>query len=926
MLSTLTSNEKVSFIFEMFNFNQKGYLTEAETSLMIRTLVTGVYKADPSIGLPTNNIFEIYIADALSFAKEKGVLLRSELIQFSRRVREAQEFLESWRGIASLVLIGDGLSWRDPYFSAMNASITPSRHWLKIGLPPADFVYWIRRTNIGENGEYLKLFDHTETLLKTAGKKTVLGGNGLLANGTLKQGLLADRWILNAISMVIMYPCIVKELFAPTFQEDVGRFNVRIFEGGGWRSIFVDDRIPCSPYGVPLFASSSDPYECWIQILEKGIAKYLFSYGHLANCSPRPDSSLFALRWLTGGHILKLNIEDFDWNSMDEETIGVNGVAFLEEMLQEGAIVSVGRSETQSIPNSSSAIYSASLTIIPRPDDCPPYGRLMPIVKVVTDQNGYKRVILRDPWGLEPRTDVTKYQMNAREEGYSRIFSVEIENLVKRYDCMVVCRYPDSLRKHTRFYGFTPWTSVILNAATFGPKNPARFKIVVNGVKNDVEKSHGKFNYNGQNINHQVEIEKFRKLEGLVDLSITLSSAEDWAIVGDQRLAKPQLRMHLRPDKDTLEKIRDFRKLQVSSFIIDRNEKLKKMKANALHATDKGNVDDQVCVKESPKPEEGVNFAERVDDLGTKETILPPAPSMEKELGTIPRAYIESTKKGLNGRRSVFCSPLEFQFEPKNRLPTDQMIDHEGFEYKIRSARSWQSHSFKLLPGTYYILGDVESENIDVVKRGLNLDREGEISERPWDESKNDDELLQHMKRGGTSRVWMQFSSTGSFTSEVCTDEECPGDFSNDQIIREIRDKIHNFRRRIKQKSCELRQCMLEQEKLDAVKDFRILRSKPHISEINRLEDNTRKLNQDIKELELKLHENNRIWSELTSAWMDVKEDSWPFMVETQADVASRELVRIVEDLRTAASGLKSVITTTSRQLPKKVTSSKNCC
>ena len=286
MISTMTTGAKVAFLFEIFNFNDKGYLTRAETSLLIRTLVTGVYKADSSIGMPTNAMFETFIADALSFAKEPGVLLRSELTQFSRQVREAQEFMESWRGVASLVLIADGYDWRDPFFPALNASITPSSAWNKFGLPPEDFVYWIRKAHVGYNGCNAQ-FGHTETVLKTADKRLVLGGEGLLGKGTLKQALVADRWILNALAMIVMKPQIVRELFATTYQEHVGRHNVRLFEGGGWRSVFVDDRIPCDPNGQPIWSTSSDPTEYWILILIKAVAKYLRSCGHLALCSPR---------------------------------------------------------------------------------------------------------------------------------------------------------------------------------------------------------------------------------------------------------------------------------------------------------------------------------------------------------------------------------------------------------------------------------------------------------------------------------------------------------------------------------------------------------------------------------------------------------------------------------------------------------------
>ncbi len=978
MLSTLTSDAKVSFIFEIFNFNEKGYLTKAETSLMVRALVTGIFKADSSIGLPSNGVFEMYISSCLSFSKEPGILLQSELIQFSRLVREAQEFMESWRGIASLVLIADNYHWRDPFFPALDASITPSIHWLKFGLPPEDFVYWIRRGNIGENGGCLALFGHTETVLKTADKKVLLGGDGLIGKGTLKQGMLADRWILNAISMIIMHPCMVKELYASTYQEDVGRFNVRIFEGGGWRSIFVDDRIPCSPMGQPLFSMSSDPYECWILILEKAIAKYLMSYGHLANCSPRPDSHLFALRWLTGGHVLKLNTEDFDWNSMDEVVVGANGVSFIEELLLEGALISLGRSETQAIPNSTSAVYTASLSIIPMPSDRPPYGRLMSVIKIITDKNGYKHIILRDPWGLEPRVDTSKLNEQAQEHGYAHTFSIKVEELVNRYDCLVICRYPDSFRKHAESQGYTPWKNEIFNAATKGPTNPARFKIVVESVnkrsKNNMEKSKGKYKADRHKEKTMAEIKKAEsatKPDDYADVTVTLSSTEDWAIVGDQKWAKPQLRIHLWPDEDTVRKIREKRKAEIAAIKADTAEKLRKIKANAA-----SNViltaDALEVSKEPEKEEEKKNdvlsltsnvelteeeLVERAAEEAAKaspaaaniaaamkakedaqllleaemeaeaeeakrkedEANQPPPPPTEKDLGSIPRNYVPPTKKGINGRRSVFHSPIDFFYDPKNKLPSDEAIDAEEFHYKIRSARSWQSHSFKLLPGTYYIIGDVESENTEVVRYGLNLDREGEISERPWAEFRGEPpEDINFRERNGTNRVWLQISSTSNYSAKMCTEEECPGNFDNSKEMTEVRKDIIEMRKRSEQWAIELNECMKEQKDVEKVKDFRILRSKPHIEKVNRLKEAIPRLTQQIDEGDQELEVKNRIWGNLKRAWIDVKEDVWPLMAETQAEVASRELLKMINDMRIEASSIKAIINRITKQLPRK--------
>lgn len=223
MTSTLSSKEKVEFIFEVFNFNDKGYLTRSETSLMIRALVSGAYKADPSIGLPANHVFEEFVRRAMGFAvANPESLRRPEVVRFSVDVKECIEFMEAWCGIASPVLIGEGRCWRDRYFLASQTSIAPTRAWLSRGMPPEEFVLWIRRVDIGVFGSKY-LFSHSEEILKTPDKKVVYGGPGVIGTGVLKQGLLADRWILNAMAVAIVHPEILRELFGVTGQENVGR-------------------------------------------------------------------------------------------------------------------------------------------------------------------------------------------------------------------------------------------------------------------------------------------------------------------------------------------------------------------------------------------------------------------------------------------------------------------------------------------------------------------------------------------------------------------------------------------------------------------------------------------------------------------------------------------------------------------------------
>jgi hypothetical protein len=194
------------------------------------------------------------------------------------------------------------------------------------GLPPEEFVRWRRVSSIGEG--YFNLFSHQKIILKTADKKEIYVGTGAVGKGFLLQGYLSDRWILNGLAAILSRPKLLEDLFTATGQEEEGRYCVRLFEGGSWRSIFVDDRIPCGIDCKPLFCTSSDSLEHWPLLVEKAIAKYLKSYGHLALCGTRSDASLLALRWFTGGHIVRACTEDFDWKSLSTEGIYIDIMLF----------------------------------------------------------------------------------------------------------------------------------------------------------------------------------------------------------------------------------------------------------------------------------------------------------------------------------------------------------------------------------------------------------------------------------------------------------------------------------------------------------------------------------------------------------------------------------------------------------------------
>lgn len=317
LLSAVSSEEKVEFLYDLFDFNCKGFLVETEVVLLLRNVTNCADKIDNNMGAPPDYRIREIAHDAMSFAlMNPGSLRKYELVQFAANYPTVRAFLESWRGHASQVLLASHQKWQDQAFPNLHTSICPSSAWLSIGLPPNDFIHWRRKERIGPGS--LLLFAHNEKYMKST-DRIAISGVGSLAYGVLQQGLLADRWLMNALACLIPDPVMLKFLFTLTGQENIGRYCVRLFEGRGWMSIFIDDRIPCSPLHSPVFLASSCEEECWPMILEKAFAKKFGSYGHLAACGVRYDSSETALRMLTGGHINKIPSNDFDWKSVPLE-------------------------------------------------------------------------------------------------------------------------------------------------------------------------------------------------------------------------------------------------------------------------------------------------------------------------------------------------------------------------------------------------------------------------------------------------------------------------------------------------------------------------------------------------------------------------------------------------------------------------------
>jgi hypothetical protein len=139
-LSNIFTESKIGFLFDMFDFNKKGYLLSKEIKMLLLTCIKAAQKVDKLLIIPQG--IEV-ISNLVSIALSKFALVnphesirKPEFVLFFAETREVQSFLDAWRGHTSHVLVMDDSLWEDASFKGCDASISPSEVWLDYGLPP----------------------------------------------------------------------------------------------------------------------------------------------------------------------------------------------------------------------------------------------------------------------------------------------------------------------------------------------------------------------------------------------------------------------------------------------------------------------------------------------------------------------------------------------------------------------------------------------------------------------------------------------------------------------------------------------------------------------------------------------------------------------------------------------------------------------
>jgi hypothetical protein len=228
-LSDINSESKVALLFELFNFNKKGYLLPNEIKMLLVSATNAAKIVDKLLTIADSAMIEKLVKTALDkyalIAPQRSIR-KPEFLLFAQETGRVQSFLDVWRGRVGHVVIPDDTLWADPNFDAADCSVTPSLEWLVHGLPPKGFTRWLRLSDVQatptETGR-TTLFSHILEISSRVKARGYLTGTGALARGYLKQGLLADRYLLNALAACVGRPGLIQGLFTATKQEAMGR-------------------------------------------------------------------------------------------------------------------------------------------------------------------------------------------------------------------------------------------------------------------------------------------------------------------------------------------------------------------------------------------------------------------------------------------------------------------------------------------------------------------------------------------------------------------------------------------------------------------------------------------------------------------------------------------------------------------------------
>lgn len=229
-----------------------------------KTVVVGSKAVDSSIRITKTPPYKFKMGFTLSEEplpiEEQKQALAGEEGDFNKKIEESERLFKTipyevltHKEIAKKMKTNGVSNFIDPHFPPRNISLY---NVVAEKYPFKKVVKWKRPQEFMQN--------------------PVLFENDVDPND-IKQGELGDCWFLSACACIAERPGLVKRLFITQEYNPEGIYKLRLCKNGEWVTVTIDDYIPCSLSGGPLFGHCARN-ELWVSLLEKAYAKLHGSY------------------------------------------------------------------------------------------------------------------------------------------------------------------------------------------------------------------------------------------------------------------------------------------------------------------------------------------------------------------------------------------------------------------------------------------------------------------------------------------------------------------------------------------------------------------------------------------------------------------------------------------------------------------------
>lgn len=256
----------------------------------------------------------------------------------------------------------------------------------------------------------------------------------------LKQGALGDCYLLSGIAALAEVPEFLKRLIYPQELSKEGIYAVTLCDSGAWKTVVIDDYVPCYDYSKkPAFSSHMDGDNgIFIPLIEKAYAKIFKSYQAIVAGSPT-----LALNSLTGAPTDFFDLEDESFqNNPDKERV----VWEYLQSTQSAGYLTVASSTEDNMARSQLPLAQKGIV----------KGHaytVLSVCQIKTDAGRTEHLIkLRNPWGKmewngdwsdnsKLWTEYTKKQVGGLVKADDGAFFMSIRDFIKCYSDISTCKF-----------------------------------------------------------------------------------------------------------------------------------------------------------------------------------------------------------------------------------------------------------------------------------------------------------------------------------------------------------------------------------------------------------------------------------------------------------------------------------------------------